>query len=97
MSTETDSILSGVENILAGIVREGGAYQLEEITKQLTICSLHYHTWEESYKLEASSAKYAYNNLPTKIREMDARVKWYFKLLQAYVAQRTVTTQRTAV
>lgn len=85
-SKETHAILVGVQNRLYKCLFEDGQdMDLEGFKKVLSICALHYDTWEQSIKLEASHAQYAYTNLGAEVKTMDDKIKWYFKLLQALV------------
>jgi hypothetical protein len=84
-STQTTNILEGVLDRLGKYVLEGGSYTIAEIEKALKVCTLHYEAWEQSYRIETNSLQYAYSNLPAETKKMDVQVKWYFKLLRAFV------------
>lgn len=84
-SPHTNNILRSVEERLHACVISGHQYDLAGIKRVIAVCRLHYKTWEESVKLEANNTPYAYSNLPQETKDMDIKVKWYFKLLTALV------------
>jgi hypothetical protein len=84
-SPQTDAILEGVQERLYNCVFNGHNLDMTGIKRVIAICRIHYDAWDRSYKFEANNAQYAYTNLPEETKQMDAQVKWYFKLLDALV------------